>query len=105
MAWVNKYGGSPRGFSHSKMKIYLMPVHIDLARVSSFERLCRGTPLHVLCLEIARSDGIWQCAPVFFSDCLVWFQRESCEALLSVVIMGHVFEFNGQVRDGECHGS
>jgi hypothetical protein len=65
MVWVNKDGGSPRGSSRSKMKICLMLAHIDLP-VSSFERLCRGTPLRASCLEIARSDGIRPCAPVFF---------------------------------------
>jgi hypothetical protein len=40
------------------------------------------------CLEIAGSDGIWSCVPMFFLA--IWFQRERGEALLSVTIMGHI---------------
>lgn len=69
--------------------ICLMPIFIVLAGVSSFGRLRRRTPLGDSCLEIAGSDGIRSCATVFFLT--IWFQRERCEALQSVAIVGHVF--------------
>jgi hypothetical protein len=65
-----------------------MLVLIDLAEVLSFERLRRRTPLGTLCLEIAGSDGILSCAPMFFLT--VWFGKERHEALLYVFIMAHV---------------
>jgi hypothetical protein len=65
-----------------------MAALIDLVGVSSSGRLHWRTTLGVLCLEIARSDGIQSCAPMFFLT--VWFQRERCEALLSVSIIEHV---------------
>jgi hypothetical protein len=41
------------------------------------------------CLDFAGSDGIWLCELMFFLT--VWFQRERCEALLALTIMGHAF--------------
>jgi hypothetical protein len=42
------------------------------------------------CSEIAGSDEILSCALVDFLT--IWFQREHCEALLYVTIMGHVLK-------------
>jgi hypothetical protein len=56
--------------------------------MSSSGRLRWRTPLGEYCLEIAGSDGIRSCRPMFFLA--IWFQRERCEALLSVAIMRHV---------------
>jgi hypothetical protein len=56
--------------------------------VWSFGRLCWRTPLGASCLEIVGSDGIRSCTLMFFLT--VWFEREHCEALLSVAIMGYV---------------
>jgi hypothetical protein len=42
------------------------------------------------CSEIAGSDEILSCAPMDFLT--IWFQREDCEALLYVAIMGHVLK-------------
>jgi hypothetical protein len=53
------------------MKIDQMPVLIDLVEMACFIRLCWLAPLGTLCLEIASSEGIWLCAPVFFSGRLV----------------------------------
>jgi hypothetical protein len=38
--------------------------------------------------KIARSDGLWSVQPCFFIT--IWFQRERCEILRSVIIVGHV---------------
>jgi hypothetical protein len=40
-------------------------------------------------MNIARLDGIWSRATMFVLS--VWFQRERCEALQLVAIVGHVF--------------
>jgi hypothetical protein len=63
---------------------------MDLSGVSSFGRLCRRTPMGASCLEIAGSEGIRSCAPVFLLA--VWFQMERGEAPLPVTIMCHVFD-------------
>jgi hypothetical protein len=47
------------------------------------------------CLEIAGSDGIRSGVPMFFLT--IWFQRESCEALLTVSSMRRDFSFHGEV--------
>jgi hypothetical protein len=67
---VNK-GGDPRVSSRTKIRISRMSVSIYLAGVSCSGKLCRRTPLGVLCPDIAGSDGIQLNAPVFLSDHLV----------------------------------
>jgi hypothetical protein len=42
------------------------------------------------CPEIAGSDEIRSCTPVDFLT--IWFQREHCESLLYVAIVGHVLK-------------
>ena len=66
-----------------------MLVFFDLAGVSSSGKLRRRAPLGVSCLKIAGLDGIRSRATMFFLT--VWFQREQCEALQSVAIVGHAF--------------
>jgi hypothetical protein len=63
------------------MKICLGNALVNLAGVSSSRRLCWQILLDEYCLEIAGSDGIQSCAPMF---------RECGEALLSVTIMEHI---------------
>jgi hypothetical protein len=82
-------GGGPRVLSRSKTMFYLMLVLIHLAGVSSSGKLHRRTPLGALCMEIAGSDEIQSCAPIF-SDRLI-SGGSGRETLLSVAIMGHVF--------------
>jgi hypothetical protein len=65
-------------------------VRLLVAGVSSSVRFHRRTPLGASCLEIVGSNEIRLCAPIFFL--IVWFQRRLCEALLSVAIIGHVFD-------------
>jgi hypothetical protein len=66
-----------------------MPVHIDLAVVSSSGRLRRRTPLGASCVEIAKSDGnLVVRTHVFLA---IWFQRDHYEALLCIAIMGYIF--------------
>jgi hypothetical protein len=74
---------------------------LDLAKMSNSGRLRRQIPLGASCLDIAGSDGICSCIPMFFST--VWFIRERREALVSVATMGH-YLFRCEVRGGEYHG-
>ena len=67
---LNK-GGGPMVPSPAKRKNLRMPFPIDLAGWSCSGRLRWRTPLGVLCLEFAGSDGIRSCAPMFYSDRLV----------------------------------
>jgi hypothetical protein len=64
VARLNK-GGDPRVPSHAKMKISRTPVRIDLAEVSCSGRLCRHDLPGASCLEIADSEGIRSCTPMF----------------------------------------
>jgi hypothetical protein len=54
------------------MKIYLLLALINLAGALNSERLRQQTPLGTSCLEIAGSDGIWSCIPMFFPNRLVF---------------------------------
>jgi hypothetical protein len=59
---------------------------IDPVKESCSRKLCQSTPLGASCLEIASSDGIRLCTPIFFlSEHLV--SNEHCEALLVIIIM------------------
>jgi hypothetical protein len=59
-------GHSPRVPSCASMKIYRIPVPIDVVGVLCSRRLHRQTPLGVSFLEIAGSNGIRSCIVVFF---------------------------------------
>jgi hypothetical protein len=59
-------GGGPRVPFRAKVKICWMLVPINLAKVLCYKRLRRRTPLGASCLEIAGSDGIRSCAPMFY---------------------------------------
>jgi hypothetical protein len=67
---MNKECG-PRVPPRAKMRIYRIPVSMDLARVLCSGRLRQRTPLDVSCLEFAGSDGIRSGVTVFLSDCLI----------------------------------
>jgi hypothetical protein len=85
------------------MKIYLVPVSIDLVGVTCFRRLHRRTSLGASCLDIDVDWDLVGCNHVFYLS--VWFQRDHCEALLAVTIMWHDSRSMVKSASGECHGS
>jgi hypothetical protein len=74
---------------------------INLAGVSSSGRPHRQTSLGASCLEIAGSDGIRWCAPMFFLT--IWFYMERYKALLLVAIMGLLWSMVMSEEDLSIH--
>jgi hypothetical protein len=71
------------------MKNCLMTVFIDQAGgVLSSGRFHRRTPMDDM-PRVAGLDGIRSPVTMFFLT--IWFQRERCEGLQSIAIVGHVF--------------
>jgi hypothetical protein len=92
----------PRIPSRAKMKIYWMPVHIDMAGVLC-SRMLRQRPLSGSCLKIARSNGIRSYAPFFIwlfgfggSTAKLWWLLPSCGTISRSMV---------KWANGECHGS
>jgi hypothetical protein len=79
----------------AKMRIYRRPFFMDLARVACSGRLRRRTPLGDHASRSLDWMGFGRAHPCFYLT--VWFQRERCEALLTVSTMRRDFSFHGEV--------
>jgi hypothetical protein len=84
------------------MKTCLMHALIDLAGVSSFGRLHGQNLLGTPCLEIAGSDEIHSCAPMFFRP---FGFRGSVAKLCYLFPSWDSFMVHSEVKDREWHGS
>jgi hypothetical protein len=81
-----------------------MLVPIDLDRVSCSGRLHRWTPRGASCLEIAISDGIRLCAPIFF----IWpfgFRGSVVKFCWLLLSCGTISRLMVKSVSKECHGS
>jgi hypothetical protein len=95
---LNK-GGGPRVLVWAEMKTRQMFVPTDLGGISCFGRLRWRPPMGASCLEVAGSDRIQSCAPIFYlSVGLRGSVVKLCEALLAVTIICHDFLFQGEVN-------
>lgn len=88
-------GGGPRVPTRAEILIDRMHVPIDLAAVSCSGRLRRELPWAIHAGRLLDRVGFGRAHPCF--SLTVWFQRERCEALLAVTIMGYAFSFHGEV--------
>jgi hypothetical protein len=78
-----------------KMRIYRRPFFMDLAGVACSRRLRRRTSLGDHAWRLLDRMGFGRAHPCFYLT--IWFQREHCEALLTVSTMQRDFSFHGKV--------
>jgi hypothetical protein len=79
----------------AKMRIYRRPFFMDLAGVACSGRLRRQTPLGDHARRLLDRMRFGRAHPRFYLT--VWFQRDRCEALLTVSTMRRDFSFHGEV--------